>query len=58
MAKKKKITKVQFNKKKILGMARYSDRVDLLEVLLKPGEVYTLDAVDTAIIEFMKGRVK
>ena len=33
---------VKFNKTKILGMKRYSDRVDLLRVLLKPEETYTL----------------
>lgn len=48
---------VKFNKNKILGMKRYADRVDLLRVLLKPEETYTLDAVDAAISEFMKGKV-
>lgn len=48
---------VKFNKTKILGMKRYSDRVDLLRVLLKPEETYTLDAVDAAISDFMKGKV-
>lgn len=48
---------VKFNKTKLLGMKRYSDRVDLLRVLLKPEETYTLDAVDAAISEFMKGKV-
>ena len=49
---------VKFNKNKILGMKQYADRVDLLRVLLKPEETYTLDAVDAAISEFMKGKVK
>ena len=53
----KKSVQVKFNKTKILGMKRYSDRVDLLRVLLKPEETYTLDAVDAAISEFMKGKV-
>lgn len=48
---------VKFNKTKILGMKRYADRVDLLRVLLKPEETYTLDAVDAAISDFMKGKV-
>ena len=54
----KKSVQVKFNKTKILGMKRYADRVDLLRVLLKPEETYTLDAVDAAISEFMKGKVK
>ena len=53
----KKPVQVKFNKTKILGMKRYSDRVDLLRVLLKPEETYTLDAVDAAISDFMKGKV-
>ena len=48
---------VKFNKTKILGMKRYSDRVDLLRVLLKPEETYTFEAVDAAISDFMKGKV-
>lgn len=53
----KKSVQVKFNRNKILGMKRYADRVDLLRVLLKPEETYTLDAVDAAISEFMKGKV-
>ena len=53
----KKSVQVKFNKTKILGMKRYSDRVDLLRVLLKPEETYTFEAVDAAISEFMKGKV-
>ncbi len=55
--KAKKSVQVKFNKSKILGMKRYANRVDLLEVLLKPEETYTLDAVDAAISDFMKGKV-
>lgn len=53
----KKSVQVKFNKNKILGMKRYANRVDLLRVLLKPEETYTLDAVDAAISDFMKGKV-
>lgn len=52
-----KSVQVKFNKNKILGMKRYANRVDLLQVLLKPEETYTLDAVEAAISEFMKGKV-
>lgn len=48
---------VKFNKSKILGMKQYANRADLLQVLLKPGETYTLEAVDAAINGFMKGKV-
>lgn len=57
LEKVKKSVQVKFNKSKILGMKRYANRVDLLEVLLKPEETYTLDAVDAAISDFMKGKV-
>ena len=53
-----KSVQVKFNKAKILGMKRYANRVDLLSVLLKPDETYTLEAVDAAVGEFMKGTVK
>lgn len=49
---------VKFNKTKILGMKRYANRADLLQALLEPDKTYTLDAVDAAISEFMKGKVK
>jgi hypothetical protein len=52
-----KSVRVKFNKTKILGMKRYANRVDLLRVLLKPEETYTLEAVDAAISDFMKGKV-
>lgn len=57
LEKVKKSVQVKFNKSKILGMKRYANRVDLLEVLLKPEKTYTLDAVDAAISDFMKGKV-
>ena len=54
----KQSVQVKFNKNKILGMKRYANRVDLLRVLLKPDETYTLEAVEAAMGDFMKGRVK
>lgn len=57
LEKVKKSVQVKFNKSKILGMKRYANRVDLLEVLLKPEKTYTLDAVNAAISDFMKGKV-
>jgi len=53
----KKSVQVKFNKSKILGMKRYANRVDLLQVLLKPEKTYTLEAVDAVISDFMKGKV-
>ena len=55
---KVQVIQAKFNKTKILGMKRYANRVDLLSVLLKPEETYTLKAVDAAIGDFMKGGVK
>lgn len=49
---------IRFGKNKILGMKRFANRVDLLRVLLKSEEIYTLEAVETAIENFMKGAVK
>lgn len=42
-----------FGKKKILTLKRYAGRRDLLSVLLKDGETYTLDQVDGLIEKFM-----
>ena len=37
---------------------RYAKRRDLLGALLEDGKWYTLEEVDTAIENFMKGKVK
>lgn len=54
----KSVRVAKYNKNKILGMKRYANRADLLQALLEPDKTYTLDAVDAAISDFMKGKVK
>lgn len=46
------------SKEQLLRSQRYAKRRDLLGALLEDGKWYTLEEVDTAIENFMKGRVK
>ncbi len=48
---------VVFTKRNILTFKRYAKRRDLLSVLLKEGQEYTMDQVDRLIEDFMKGKV-
>ena len=50
---------VTFSKEQILTFKRFSTRRDLLNVLLKNGQRYSMDQVETAIKTFMepKGKV-
>lgn len=48
----------KFGKEQLLRAARYSGRRDLLNTLLQNGEKYSLEEVDTAIENYMKGKVK
>lgn len=48
---------ITFTKEKILQMKKYTDRIDLLNVLLEKDKVYTLENVDALIDKFMKGKV-
>ena len=50
-------TPVVFTKRNILTFRRYAKRRDLLSVLLKEGQEYTMDQVDSLIEDFMKGKV-
>lgn len=54
----KKQGKVTFPKDKLLLSMKYSNRKDLLNVLLKDDEEYSFEEVDKKIDEFMKGKVK
>lgn len=48
-----------FPKESILTFHKYAKRRDLLSVLLKDGQEYTMDQVDSLISNFMKkGKVK
>ncbi len=47
-----------FTKNQILSSANYRERRDLLSVLLKDDQQYSLQAVDQEIEKFMKRKVK
>lgn len=47
-----------FSKEQLLGAKKYTDRRDLLNVLLADDKQYTIAEVDTAISNFMKKGVK
>jgi hypothetical protein len=49
---------VAFSKEQIISSKRYSDRKDLVQILLKDNEKYNFSEVDSLINEFMKGKVK
>lgn len=48
----------KFTKTQILASARYSNRKDVLGVLLDEQTSYTFDDVDKLLDKFMKGTVK
>lgn len=50
--------KITFSKAQILQAKKYMNRKDLLNVLLKDDQFYTLDEVDALIDKFMKDKVK
>lgn len=47
-----------FSKQQILSSANYRERRDLLNVLLKDEQHYSLKDVDKLIADFMKKKVK
>ena len=62
MAKKKTDEVVQevvsaYSKEQILASKKYENRRDILGVLLKDGEEYELEKVDSLLEKFMKGKV-
>ena len=61
MAIEEKVTVVTdplFSKEQLLGAKKYTDRRDLLNVLLIDDKQYTIAEVDVAINNFMKKGVK
>nr|DAY60321.1 MAG TPA: hypothetical protein [Caudoviricetes sp.] len=56
MATTKKDTK--FTKSQLVKAKRYSEKVDLLNVLLQDGQSYTIKEVDALVEKFMKKGVK
>lgn len=59
MAKKKtdEATVSAYSKEQILASKKYENRRDALGVVLKNGEKYTLEKVDSLLEKFMKGKV-
>ncbi len=53
-----KVSAVKYTKAQIIKSAKYSNRRDVLSVLLQDDKEYSLDEVDTLINKFMKGKVK
>lgn len=51
-------TVVSYSKEQILESKKYKYRRDALNVVLADGEEYTLEAVDSLLEKFMKGKVK
>ena len=60
MATKKTETKQEavFTKEQILASNKYSEHVDVINVLWKGNKTMTIDQVNKMIEEFMKGKVK
>ena len=54
----KKAAPAVFSKRQVLTFRRYVGRQDLLSVLLKDGETYTMEQVDGLLQRFMKGKVR
>lgn len=48
----------KFSKEQLIASNSFRDRRDILEALLKTGELYTVKAVEEKIESYMKGKVK
>ena len=48
---------LQYTKESIINSEKYKNRADILNVLLKDDQTYTLETVDKMIDKFMKGKV-
>ena len=49
---------VSYTKEQIISAKKYIHRKDVVNVVLKDGQSYTLKEVDDLIEKFMKGKVK
>ncbi|MDE7298557.1 MAG: hypothetical protein K2N94_06970 [Lachnospiraceae bacterium] len=47
-----------FSSEQLLSSERFRNRRDILNALLKPGEQYTVSAVEQLIENYMKGQVR
>lgn len=57
-ANKKAAAVTKYSKEQLLQARRFSQRKDLLNALLVSNKQYTIDEVDAAIKDFMKGKVE
>lgn len=48
----------QFNKASLINSKRYAEHCDLLQVILKDGDLYTFNQVDKLIAMFLAKEVK
>jgi hypothetical protein len=48
----------KFTKEQLLKSKKYTDRKDIVNVLLKDGQTYSFSEVDALIKKYMKGKVK
>lgn len=48
----------KFSKEQLIASNRFRERRDILEALLKSGELYTVKIVEEKIESYMKGKVK
>lgn len=49
---------LKYTKESILNSKKYSERKDILSVILKEDEEYTLNDIDDILNKFMKGEIK
>ncbi|AEG59588.1 hypothetical protein V6C32_13095 [Desulforamulus ruminis] len=57
MTANKELEKKTFTKKQILLCQKYTDRKDLVRVLLEDDTLYSLEQVDALLKKFMEGKV-
>lgn len=51
-------TETAFSKAQLISSKKFGDRRDILNALLSDNEMYTVEAVEKKIINYMKGQVK
>lgn len=54
----KEIATFKFSKQQLISSKKYTFQRDVLNALLKDGQVYTFSEVDQQLNDFMKGKVK
>jgi len=58
LAEKKKTEEIRFTKEQIVNSQKYKDKNDLVNALLKDGQLYSIKEVDELIEKFLKGKVR